>query len=227
MDSKCLRWFLVFAGACGLALSAIAMSSTEQVAWSGKLIQPVAGWPDGTLKLINDASRTDGWNHWFSQLPNDVNHYGFVFHSTEDLSRVMESFAAIKSTNLTVSLDPNRQAASSDLSQDPKLGRRLVAVLALGNQTVLDGWYKNLKEVRPGVRKFGVHEYIEPPVALTPTFTLYVGNPVVDLEKVNIPPHVKVQAYVSDDYRKENGDLRVIQIIDDFVAKHRAKQLKK
>ena len=59
------------------ASNTLAMSGTSQVAWRGKAVAVQPDWPEGVLDLVNDPLRTEGWNPWFSECPNDMNFYAF------------------------------------------------------------------------------------------------------------------------------------------------------
>lgn len=75
----------------------LAAGGTSIVATKGQSAHVSPGWPDGAGELVNTASRTSGWNSWFSEWPNDVNQYAFEIESTDDVNRLIEKLAAIKS----------------------------------------------------------------------------------------------------------------------------------
>ena len=71
---------------------AIAAGGTSAIAQKGHPVKVPPGWPEGVGKIVNDDSRTSGWNSWFSEWPNDVNHYAFDIESTEELNRLIAKF---------------------------------------------------------------------------------------------------------------------------------------
>lgn len=73
----------VFAG------TAFAQSETSTVAIKRRPAYIYPSWAEGVEELVNDASRTSGWNSCFSEWPSDVNLYAFDINSTDDLNRLM------------------------------------------------------------------------------------------------------------------------------------------
>jgi hypothetical protein len=173
---------------------AFAMSSTDRVAWPGKPATAVAGWPEGTLALVNDPLRTDGWHPWFSECPNDVNFYEYRIRDTGDVNRLLQLLAAIKATNATLRLNPEPKAAAIGFTTTSPETNRTALVLSVGNQTQLNAWHQHLPVDKAGIRKFGVHRYTNAPLAAPPTLTLYVGHAAVDLQKLQVPDSVTVLA---------------------------------
>lgn len=196
------------------------ISSTSQVAWSGKPVVAVASWPDGVLALVNDSRRMEGWNPWFSEWPNDVNWYEFKIHSTDDVNQLIGKLAAIKATNVLVRLNPGKQAAALAFSTVLPEKKRIAAMFSVGEQQRINEWYQRLPESEPGVRKFGVARYKEVPVASPPTLTLYAGHEAIDLEKLVVPASVQV---VSDVRPNEKSPENITKAIEAFVAKHKAR----
>ncbi|MFK7910286.1 MAG: hypothetical protein AB8F34_06745, partial [Akkermansiaceae bacterium] len=88
---------------------ASAISSTSVVATKGKPAFVSDSWPKGVGALVNDPSRTWGLNPWFSEWPNDVNHYGFQIKSTDEMNRLIAKFAAIKADRKCVHLSINKE----------------------------------------------------------------------------------------------------------------------
>lgn len=177
------------------------MASTAQVAWPGRAVEQREGWPAGALAVINDATRTTGWNPWFSEMPNDVNHYGFEPQTSEDVHRLIVRVAAI--TGAVVRLSPRHESFWPGFGKDSHWSEKTAVVFSLGNQKVLDEWYQRLP-LTNGIRTFGVHEYRKVPTATPPTLTIYVGHPAIDLNQLNLPKEVKVMA---EPVGKTNSDL--------------------
>jgi hypothetical protein len=201
-----------------------ARSGTSQVAWPG---QPVAGradWPSNALELINDPTRTEGWNPWFSEWPNDVKHFTFKVRDSDDVNRLIRKLAAIPTTNVQIKLSPEREPASLGFTTRLKPGNGHAALFSLGSQKMIDTWYARQKEAEPGVRQFGVLRHTNAPAALPPTLTLYAGSPRIDLAHLDIPAHVQVTADIPDSAQKEKPDDPTFKAIDTFVARHQATQ---
>ena len=151
-----------------LALAAAVLLSAPAVAWAIAGFSPVAAqgqpledngqWPAKMVDVLNDPARTVGWNFWFSECPNDVNHYAFVAKSTDDLNRVLKKLAAVDAKGTTVVLALGKEYPVGNFSFLRK-GNNAAAVLIFGNQTIINQWYVHLRdsEGEPGVKKFGVH----------------------------------------------------------------------
>jgi hypothetical protein len=216
-----LRFLLAASGVLVLtAASALAMSGTDQIAWRGKPVAAQPDWPKGALDLVNDPLRTEGWNPWFSECPNDVNFYAFAVSDTNQVNHLIAKLAAIKADRIKLLLSPApepRVLAFATVLED---GNDAAAVFSIGSQKRTDEWYQHLREVEPGVREFGVHLYHEPPKAQPPTLTLYVGHKAIDLKGLKVPPSVEVSVAVSAAYRSEGKQADLIKAIDDFAARH-------
>ena len=87
---------------------------------------------------------------------------------------------------------------------------------------MLDRWYKTLPEVAPGVRRFGMDWYREPPTAMPPTLTLYVGHEAVDLDSLKVPLNVEVIG--PDGMPLKDGPDENDCYIDPFARTHGAKR---
>jgi hypothetical protein len=224
MTNNRIRLWLVAAGLVVLpATSATAMSGTSQVAWRGKPVAAQPDWPAGVLELVNDPLRTEGWNPWFSEWPNDVNYYTFKVGGTNDVNRLIAKLAAIKGVRARVALRPEREARALAFTTVLPEENGTAVVFSIGSQQRINEWYERLQEVEPGIRAFGVARYHEPPQAHPPTLTLHTGHSAIDLKNLKIPPSVEVTAVVSAADRAEGKNAAVIKAIDDFVAGHRAK----
>jgi len=222
-----IRSWLVALGVLALtSTTAPAMSGTSQVAWPGKPVAADPGWPEGVLELVNDPLRTEGWNPWFSEWPNDVNYYAFQVRGTNDVNHLLTKLAAIKSAKVQVLLYPDKEARGLAFTTVLDKGNGAAAVFSIGSQKRIDQWYQHLKEGDSGVRVFGVHRLRKPPEAQPPTLALHVGNEAVDLKALKIPPSVEVNPAVSAAYRAKGENAASVAAIDDFVAKRQSKSAK-
>jgi len=215
-----IRFTLILLSALALtAPRAGAISSTDQAASPGKPVRAEPGWPEGVLDLVNDPLRTDGWNPWFSEWPNDVNHYAFEVANTDEVNRLIEKLTAIKAKRLVVALNPTMEARGLGFTTVLPEGNGAGVVFSIGNQKRMDEWYQRLPEIEPGVRKFGVQRYGEVPVARSPTLTLYVGHEAVDLNKLKIPGSVEV---ISDAVPAGKAPEETVKAIEQFLANRRS-----
>ena len=167
------------------------------------------------IDVVNDPASSVGWNYWFSECSNDVSHYAFVAKSTEDINRVLKKLAAVEVKGTTVMLALGNEFPVGGFSFLRK-GNNSAAVLAFGNQATINQWYVRLKEPdgEPGVKKFGVHRYTEPPKAMPPTLTIYVENPAVDLMKLMIPAGLTVSPAISKEDHEKRKDDAFIKAVD-------------
>ncbi len=161
---------------------------TATVATPGREAPVAESLPGGVDALINDASRTQGWNSWFSEWPNDVNHYGYEIESTDDLNRLIRALAKVKSEIRQVRLATEKEPSGLGWVTRLKEGNGLAAVFSVGDQSRIDEWYKRVR------KPFGVHEFLAAPTAVPPTLTIYVQNEAVDLRKLKIPEGITVSA---------------------------------
>jgi hypothetical protein len=213
-----------------LALAAAILTSAPAVAWAIAGFSPVAAqgqpledngqWPAKMVDVLNDPARTVGWNFWFSECPNDVNNYAFVAKSTDDLNRILKKLAAVDGKGMTVVLALGKEFPVGNFAFLKK-GNNAAAVLAFGNQATINQWYVHLKEPKgePGVKKFGVNRYTEPPKAMSPTLTIYVENPTVDIEKLSIPAALTVAAAITKEEREARKDAAILKAIDALLLK--------
>src|SRR5688572_6973613 len=188
MRPFCLSFALGAAVLLGAPSVAWAIAGYSADATEGKPVQENTHWPAKMIDVVNDLARTVGWNFWFSECPNDVNHYAFVAKSTDDLNRILKKLAAVDAKGMRVVLALGKEYPVGNFSFLKK-GNNASAVLAFGNQAAINQWYVHLKEPEgePGVKRFGVSRYTEPPKAMSPILTIYVENPAVDIEKLVIP----------------------------------------
>ena len=126
---------------------AFGMSSTTRVAWPDKPVVGENDWPEGTLALVNDPLRTEGWNPWFSEWPNDVNNYGFQVTNTADVNRLIQKLAAIKSTNAQIRFSADKEPKSLGFTTVLKDGNAIGVVFCIGSQARINEWFQRLPEV--------------------------------------------------------------------------------
>ena len=205
------------------AISTLGMAGISRVAWRDKPVQAQPDWPAGVLELVNDPLRTEGWNTWFSECPNDVNFYAFEVNDTNDVNHLIAKLTAIKGAKARVLLYPDEEARGLAFTTVLEKGNGASVVFSIGSQEEMNRWYKHLREEEPGVRVFGVHRFHEPPIAQPPTLTLYAGNKAIDLKSLKIPSTVEVTAFISASDRAEGKNAALLKAIDDFVATHQAK----
>ena len=177
-----------------------AISSTSVVAVKGQPAFVSGSWPKGVGALVNDPSRTWGLNPWFSEWPNDVNHYGFQIKSTDEMNRLIAKLVAVKSDRRRVHLSINKEPGALGFTTRVPKGNTIAAMFTIGDQTKLDQWYKNLSAKKPlenpfekpAAKQFGVMKLKEAPVARPPTLTIFVQNEVIKLSELKIPKGVEV-----------------------------------
>ena len=223
-----IRRYFVLSLAASLLLvrSAFGIAGYSSVASEGRAVEEESGWPAKMVDLVNDPARTVGWNFWFSDCPNDVNHYALLAKNTDDLNRLIKKLAATKAKGATVALALGKEYPAGKFSF-LKPGNGIAAVLGFGNQVTLNEWFSHLKEIEPGVRQFGVHRYTAPPDAMPPTLTIYVEHPAVDRVKLEIPAEVHVIASVSKEEREKRKDEAAIKTIDRLLERRqRASELR-
>lgn len=218
---------VVFAASILLACrGALGIAGFDGVASEGQPVEEELGWPAKIVDLVNDPVRTVGWNFWFSECPNDVNHYAFAAKNTDDLNRLIKKLAATKAKGMAVQLSLGKEFPAGGFSF-LKPGNGIPAVLGFGNQVRINQWYVHLDDVEPGVKKWGVHRYTAPPSAMPPTLTIYVEHPAVDLAKLKIPAEVNVVASVSKEEREKRKDDEPLRTIDQLLKRRqRAAELR-
>lgn len=205
-----------------------AISGFSPVAAEGQSLEDNGQWPAKMVDVLNDPSRTVGWNFWFSECPNDANNYVFVAKTNDDLHRILKKLTAVDAKEKTVILALGKEFPVGGFSFLKK-GNNAAAVLAFGNQTMINAWYTHLREAvgKPGVKQFGVNRYTEPPKAMQPTLTIYVENPAVNIEKLSIPAEITVAAAITKEERAARKDDAAIKAIDALLLKRqRAAELR-
>ena len=178
---------------------AFAGGGTRIVAKTGEPAHVYPSWPEGVDKLVNDASRTSGWNSWFSEWPNDVYQYAFEIKSTDDLNRLIEKLAAIKSDLRQIRLSHLKEPSGLGWVTHVPKGNQIPVIFSIGDQARIDDWFKRVR------KPFGVMEFTATPEAVPPTLTIFVQNKVVKLDELKIPEGIDVLAgYVPTVFHKFN-----------------------
>jgi hypothetical protein len=177
----------------------LAAGGTSTVATKGQPAYASPSWPRGVDALVNDASRTTGWNAWFSEWPNDVHQYAFEIKSTDDINRLITRLAAIKANMLQIRLSHRKEPDGLGWVTRIPQGNRIPVIFSIGDQARIDAWYKQVQ------KPFGVLEFTRPPVAIPPTLTIFVQNKLVNLEELKIPKGIGVSmGYVPTVFHKSN-----------------------
>lgn len=228
MSARPVILFIVLVLALTIPRQAWPAAGTDQVARPGERISPevVANyqWPEGTLDLANDSLRANGWHPWFSEWPNDVLYFEMNVRDGRDVQHLIDQMKKVKSLKRQIVLIPEREAGSLAFTKRLKEGNGIGAVFQVGSQPRIDQWYEHLTEIRPGVRIFGVQEYQKVPEAQPPTLVLYVQHPAVDLDKLQIPATIQVNASIDLHFRKDEANRELIQRLEQFVTRHKARQ---
>lgn len=175
--------------------TAFPIAGTDKIADKGQSVTASPNWPQGLIDVVNDPARTDGWNDWFSEWPNDVVHYQFHFAKTGQIdvtatSRInllLKKFAAVRARELHVHLSPQQEPRGYGWVSSLPAGNGTPVMLSFGDQQRIDEWYQRLEG-----RRFGVMEFEGVPIAVPPTLTIYTRNPAVDLDRLKIPDNLTV-----------------------------------
>ena len=178
-----------------LPATAFPAGGTSKIASNGQPVPAAEHWPAGLEAVVNDPARTDGWNAWFTEWPNDVVHYQHRFAAPEQtdvtattrINALLKKFAAIRAGELHVHLSPQSEPRGYGWVSSLPEGNGTPVMLSIGNQQRIDEWYRRL-----GGEKFGVMEFTAAPVAVPPTLTIYTRNPAVDLDRLEIPDRLTV-----------------------------------
>jgi hypothetical protein len=175
------------------------MGGTAVIARKGQPVAASAGWPEGVHELVNDRTRTTGWNSWFSEWPNDVNQYAFETASTDDVNRLIKKLAATKSAVREIRLSYLREPAGLGWTNRLPDGNHITAIFSIGDQARIDEWYKHVR------KPFGVMKFTAAPVAIPPTLTIFVQNDLVKLDELKVPDGIKVTSgYVPTVFHRFN-----------------------
>ena len=183
-----------------------AAGGTDVVATSGAYVLVPPGWPPGTGEIVNDPCRTKGWNPLFSEWPNDVHHYALVIDSTDDLNRLIAKLAGIKSDLQQIRLSCQTEPRSLGFVTSMPEDNGISVLFTIGDQKQIDDWFKQLEDSddnhdlvttlvkgvvvptpdRRTEKQFGKMTFAFAPTAIPPTLTVFVQNPLVDLEQLMV-----------------------------------------
>lgn len=178
----------------------LAIGGTMIVATKGQPVPVSAAWAKGVEAIVNDRTRTTGWNSWFSEWPNDVDQYAFDIQGMEDLNRLVENLAKVKSDLRQIRLSYLPEPSGLGwVNQLPK-GNGIAVIFSIGDQSRIDQWYKTVR------KPFGVIEFTAAPVAVPPTLTIFVQHKNVDLDKLKVPEGITVTSgYVPAVFHRANS----------------------
>ncbi|HEY3969472.1 MAG TPA: hypothetical protein VGM05_33270 [Planctomycetaceae bacterium] len=176
-----------------------AAGGTAVIARKGKAVTVPAAWPAGIAEIVNDQTRTSGWNSWFSEWPNDVNQYAFEIATTDDVNRLIEKLAKVKSDVRQIRLSYLREPAGLGWTTRLPEGNCLAVIFSVGDQARIDEWYRQVR------KPFGVMEFTAAPVAVPPTLTIFVQNDLVNLDHIKVPKGIVVTSgYVPTVFHRFN-----------------------
>ena len=185
---------------------ACAAGGTSTVATRNQPAFVSPSWSRGIGELVNDPSRTSGWNSWFTEWPNDVNQYAFEIKSTDDLNRLIAKLAAIKSDLRQIRLSHLKEPSGLGWVTRVPEGNGIAVIFSIGDQARIDEWYKHVR------KPFGVMEFTAAPVAVPPTLTIFVQNESVNLAELEIPDGIVVSiGYVPTVFHKSNTTIELQQ----------------
>lgn len=206
-----------------LAPCALGVSGTSQIAQEEVLVDPgtaeIMGWPTGVTELVNDRSRTNGWNPWFSEWPNDVNHYEMHAATDQDLQRIIHKLAAIGTRPVVIKLNPAHEPSAVGFTTVLLEGNATPVLFSIGSQKIIDQWFSRLPDGR-----FGIHQFDEPPTAMPPTLTFFLAHPLFDLEALNFPVEIDIQADIANSFRESTPEDPRIHQIDQIIMEHKKRQ---
>ena len=174
-----------------------AAGGTLLVATKGEPAYVSLGWHEGVGELVNDSSRTSGWNAWFSEWPNDVNHYAFEIDSTDALNRLIAKFAMIKTDALQIRLSHLKEPRNLGWVTQLPEGNGISVIFSIGYQHRINEWFQGME------KPFGKLEFTATPEAVPPTLTIFVQDPSVSVDQLAIPEGIDVsRGYVPTLFHK-------------------------
>lgn len=165
------------------------------------------GWAKGTLELVNHPTRRQGWSPFFSECPNDVEHFGYRLRNMDDVNGLLDTLGRVDA-KVSVLLSLERE-----YRWDREATEGFEAHFVLGSQKRMDEWWSRLPD-----GKFGVHTYPKPPTALAPQLTLYVGSGKIDMRRLRVPPQLPVAALINPEARTQPELAVLARQVDAFVA---------
>jgi hypothetical protein len=165
-----------------------AAGGTMIVAQKGQPAHISASWPDGVGEIVNDPCRTKGLNSWFSEWPNDVNQYLYEVKTIEDVNRLIQKLAAVKTDLKQLRLSHLKEPRGLGWVTSLPEGNDTSVVFSIGDQSRIDQWFGHVR------KPFGKMEFLAVPVAVPPTITIFVQNNVIDLDGLRIPDGIVVES---------------------------------
>lgn len=197
-----------------LATPLFAMAGTEHIASKGAPVSAehakACGWPDGVMEIVNDPCRGDGWNPWFTELPNDNEYYELHMRTMDEINNLLAKLGRIRGARVLISPESEVRigwTAMRPRDQDPAI------VFVIGSETARSRWRNQLaKSKKDETHKLQLLR-VGGPKALPATIIIYAGNPVIDLDKLQIPKGVAVDA---EKRPRSAGTAK----IEEFVRKH-------
>ncbi len=199
ISCRCLTLAFFLSSVFVFAGTSFAQSETSTIAFKGRPAYVYPNWPEGVGELVNDASRSSGWNSWFSEWPSDVNHYAFEIKSTNDLNRSITKLAAVKTELRQIRLSHLKEPGGLGWVTRIPEGNGIPVIFSIGDQSVIDQWYERVRN------PFGKIEFTAAPVAVPPTLTIFVRNESVKLDDLKIPERIDVSmGYVPTLFHKSN-----------------------
>ena len=187
--------------------NASATSGTGIVATKGQVTHVSSDLPEGVSELVNDKSRTTGWNPWFSEWPNDVNQYAFEIENTDDLNRLIQKLSAIDSDLRQVRLSYQKEPRTLGWVTQLPEGNGIAVIFSIGDQARIDDWYQHVR------KPFGLMRFTAAPVAVPPTLTIFVQNRSVKLDELNIPTSIELSmGNVPTVFHKSNTTMEAEQL---------------
>ncbi len=188
---------------------ALAEGGTDIVVTKGQPAYISPSWPEGTGELVNESSRSTGWNSWFSEWPNDVNQYAFEIKSTDDLNRLIEKLAECTSDLRQIRLSHLKEPNGLGWVTRVPEGNGISVIFSIGDQARIDEWFKHVR------KPFGAMEFTATPEAIPPTLTIFVQNEVVNLDALKMPEGIDVLAgYVPTVFHKSNTTIQQKNAMD-------------
>lgn len=186
--SKTNRSTLLIAilGMASLSSSAWGAGGTRIIAEKGHPTHVAASWPEGVGDIVNDPTRTKGLNSWFSEWPNDVNQYTFAISEMADVNRLVEKLAKVKTGAKHVQLSFLKEPRGLGWVTSLPEGNNAAVVFSIGDQSQIDRWFQNVR------KPFGKMEFVDVPVAVPPTLTIFVQNKSIQLDELKIPDGLDV-----------------------------------
>ena len=137
-----------------MASPLFARAGTSSVASEGREAHVSETWPEGAGAIVNDSARTDGWNSFFSEWPNDVNQYAFKIESIDDLNRLIELLADVDSPLKRIHLCPLSEPNSLGWVTRLPEGNGIPVIFSIGDQSRIDQWFGRVR------KPFGVMEFL-------------------------------------------------------------------